>query len=183
MITKFKIFEKVVQRESLLDTIIDKQVDIFATFEINPNDIPNKFDLEFIYNNPKFQESLKKLNYEKSEIEDSIDFDTFLRNVEVKYFFILKNDKYKFIAFEDKTNGNWNELKIFSIKNDADINKFYNELSNKTIELKGKYIYNTSTGGNNWTLQNSDGNDKFKKIITKEELKDIIKSGTKVEII
>jgi len=185
MITKFKLFEKLAQRESLLDTITDKEVSIFTEFNIKPTDLPNKFNLEFIYNNPKIQENLKELNYDKSDIEYSIDFETFLKNIEIKYFFITKDDIYKFIVYEDKTNGNWNDVKIYSIKKDVDMNKFYNELSNKTIEIetpKINYIYNTSTGGNNWNLQNSEGDNIFKKILNKEELKEIAKKY-KIEII
>jgi hypothetical protein len=56
---------------------------------------------------------------------------------------------------------------------------FYDLLTNKKIEIKYKnknYIYNTTNGGNDWTLQNLQNQDNlFKKIMRSEEINKFLK--------
>ena len=58
-----------------------------------------------------------------------------------------------------------------------DINKFYDQLSSKTIEItdsEGVFVYDTSIGGNEWTLTSNNENDSYKKVMRKEELDNIV---------
>jgi hypothetical protein len=47
----------------------------------------------------------------------------------------------------------WSPMRLFDIQDD--FNKFYDELSSKTVEITKNdetYIYKTNNSGNNWTL-------------------------------
>ena len=77
----------------------------------------------------------------------------------------------------DSALGSWTPVELYRVN--GDVNRFYNKLTSKTIEIiegDQNYIYETSNG-NDWILQNSDReNDVYKKILRKEELQDLLSS-------
>ena len=63
----------------------------------------------------------------------------------------------------------------------SNLKNFYNKLTNKTVEIKKgdkTYIYNTSDSGNDWQLAPStEESDKFKKIMSNDDIKAILLDG------
>lgn len=180
------LFEKVIYPETLLDSIKSKIVSSEDIFGINSDKFKN---LESLYNDNTFNEKLKSKGYKKDNLELTKDYETFLKDsLNVKYFLIFKNNqseleqpKYMFLQVRNK--GNWSQIGLYKVNDD--MKTFYDLLTNKTIEIKygqKNYIYNTTNGGNDWTLQNVENQDNyFKKIMRSEEISNSLTSGVTIE--
>jgi hypothetical protein len=87
----------------------------------------------------------------------------------------LENPLYIIFQTWNETLKRWEDVKLYKVG--ADVKKFYDKLSSKTIESVDSdqnYIYSTSNGGE-WELQNSDKeNDTYKKVFRKEELQKLL---------
>ena len=136
-------------------------------------------NLDYLNNNDNFINSLSKVGLKKSNMELSTDYETFL-NKPCRFMFIsdikaneLETPKYLLLQIYD--NNKWANTKCYKINDD--INKFYDQLSSKTIEItdsEGVFVYDTSIGGNEWTLTSNNENDSYKKVMRKEELDNIV---------
>jgi hypothetical protein len=121
----------------------------------------------------------------------SDDYESFI-NKPCRFMFIyniesneLENPNYLLIQSWDDTLEKWDNSKLYKVNDD--VNKFYNKLSSKIIEVDDdgeKYIYGTSNG-NEWTLQNIEkANDTFQKYLRKEDFENLIKDKkVKIRII
>lgn len=164
--------------DALLASIKAKQLDIKEVFDIDGGNI------EGLSKDPEFANNLLKNSLRPSDIIDTDDFQTFLKN-RMKFMFIYHMDSsdldepvYVFIQ-------KGNSTKLYEI-NDR-VQNFYDKLISKTIEIEyrgKKYLYNISNA-NEWVLQNTENKSSiFKEVIRSEELSDIIKNRKiKIEII
>lgn len=177
--------------DSLLSAIGAEEVDIFDTFKLPTEDYKDKLDLDYLENNVEFINSLSSIALKKSEVKLSDDFQTFL-NKPCRFMFIyninsneLENPTYLIFQSWNETLNKWEDVKLYKIH--ENIQRFYDKLSSRTIELidgGDKYLYQTSNGSE-WILQNIEKeNDTYKKVFRKEELEDFIeKNKIKVNII
>lgn len=158
--------------DNLLKSIKAEEENIFTMFNFLKD--MGKLTIEDIVNNPKFNDTLSKLSLRKSEVQQTKDYETFLRrNLKfVPIFDIESNDLMnpKYILIES------DEVKLYRVNDN--IKKFYDKLSSKTIELsKGdkNYIYTTSNSGNNWDLQNLENSDNdFSESLTNEDIQKLL---------
>jgi len=169
--------------DALLDSIGAEEVDIFDTFKLPKDDYVDKLDIEYLSDNIEFINSLSSIGLKKASMQSSDDFETFV-NKPCRFMFIyniesneLENPNYLLIQSWNDTLKKWDNSKLYKVNDD--INKFYNKLSSKIIEVEDdgeKYIYNTSNKGNEWILQNLDAEtDTFKKYLRKEDFEDLLK--------
>ncbi len=177
--------------DSLLEAIGAEEVDMFDTFKLPIEDYKDKLDLDYLENNVEFINSLSSIALKKSEVKLSDDFQTFL-NKPCRFMFIygidkneLENPSYLIFQSWNETLNKWEDVKLYKIH--ENIQRFYDKLSSRTIELidgGDKYLYQTSNGSE-WILQNIEKeNDTYKKVFRKEELEDFIeKNKIKVNII
>ena len=159
----------------LLNSIEAKEVDLFDTLKVDKNLLNNKLDLDDLFNNVDFINSLTSLSLKKSNLEDTTSYQTFLTRPS-KFMFIYNNQQNElenpiYILFQVKNGDQWQPTKLYKIGND--VKRFYDKLSSRTIEILDgdeNYIYTTSNGSD-WQLQNSDKmNDIYKKNFRKEEI-------------
>ena len=159
----------------LLNSIEAKEVDLFDTLKVDKNLLNNKLDLDDLFNNVDFINSLTSLSLKKSNLEDTTSYQTFLTRPS-KFMFIYNNQQNElenpiYILFQVKNGDQWQPTKLYKIGND--VKRFYDKLSSRTIEILDgdeNYIYTTSNGSD-WELQNSDKmNDIYKKNFRKEEI-------------
>jgi hypothetical protein len=177
--------------DSLLEVIGAEEVDIFDTLKLPEEDYKDKLDLDYLEDNVEFINSLSSIALKKSEVKLSDDFQTFL-NKPCRFMFIygidkneLENPSYLIFQSWNETLNKWEDVKLYKIH--ENIQRFYDKLSSRTIELidgGDKYLYQTSNGSE-WILQNIEKeNDTYKKVFRKEELEDFIeKNKIKVNII
>jgi hypothetical protein len=163
----------------LLNSIDAKEVDLFDTLKVDKNLLDNKLDLDDLFNNVDFINSLTSLSLKKSNLEDTNSYQTFLTRPS-KFMFIYGNNQNElenpiYILFQIKDGDQWQQTKLYKIGND--IKRFYDKLSSRTIEIVDgdeNYIYTTSNG-NDWELQNSLSiNDIYKSNFRKEEIMKLI---------
>lgn len=171
--------------DDLIDILGDNEVNLHTTLKLDDNLVKLDDEINTLYNNSEFNKFLKKNKLKKGKLQDSKYLETLLNdNIILKFFFIHKNNaleieepKYIILQYFNKKKSDNSNIRIFKNKNS--IGKFYELLTDKTIDIKkGKkeYIYKTSNSGNNWELKNPDNiNKKFKKSIDKEELDSILK--------
>lgn len=168
--------------DSLLEAIGAEEVDIFDTFKLPTEDYKDKLDLDYLENNVEFINSLSSIALKKSEVKLSDDFSTFI-NKPCRFMFIygidkneLENPSYLIFQSWNETLNKWEDVKLYKIN--EDVQKFYDKLTSRTIELVDgdeNYIYNV-TNGNEWVLQNVEKeNDIYKRTFRKEELQDLLK--------
>lgn len=165
----------------LLSAISAEEKDIFDTLKL-PKDFYNgRLTLDFLSSNIEFINSLSSLGLKKSPLQNTEYYQTFV-NKPCKWMFIydinsneLENPVYITFQVWNKTNKNWEDVKLFKIN--GDVKKFYDKLSSKTIEVADgdeNYIYTTSDG-NTWELQNLDKeNDIYKRFFRKDELQSLL---------
>lgn len=169
--------------DALLSSIDAEEVNIFEELKLPTNEYIDKLDIDFLSNNIEFINSLSSLGLKKSEIKNSDDFQTFL-NKPCKFMFIydvnaneLQNPEYLLFQVWNETIYKWTDAKLYKIN--KDVKKFYDKLTSRTIEILDgdeNYIYQTSNGSNEWTLQNVDKvNDIYRKVFRKEELESFLK--------
>ena len=168
--------------DALLEAIGAEEVDMFDTFKLPVEDYKDKLDLDYLENNVEFINSLSSIALKKSEVKLSDDFQTFL-NKPCRFMFIygidkneLENPSYLIFQSWNETLNKWEDVKLYKIN--EDVQKFYDKLTSRTIELVDgdeNYIYNV-TNGNEWVLQNVEKeNDIYKRTFRKEELQDLLK--------
>jgi hypothetical protein len=168
--------------DALLQAIGAEEVDMFDTFKLPVEDYKDKLDLDYLEDNVEFINSLSSIALKKSEVKLSDDFQTFL-NKPCRFMFIygidkneLENPSYLIFQSWNETLNKWEDVKLYKIN--EDVQKFYDKLTSRTIELVDgdeNYIYNV-TNGNEWVLQNVEKeNDIYKRTFRKEELQDLLK--------
>lgn len=168
--------------DALLEAIGAEEVDMFDTFKLPVEDYKDKLDLDYLEDNVEFINSLSSIALKKSEVKLSDDFQTFL-NKPCRFMFIygidkneLENPSYLIFQSWNETLNKWEDVKLYKIN--EDVQKFYDKLTSRTIELVDgdeNYIYNV-TNGNEWVLQNVEKeNDIYKRTFRKEELQDLLK--------
>jgi hypothetical protein len=181
------ILESIVtDTNDLLKSINAEEVDIFQTFNINPDNFDRDVSLEDIFEDEDFNKNINKKNFKKNNIEYSEESETFLEEtIIIKFFTIYKKDsseleKPEYIVFQSKNkkSGNWENIKCYKVN--EDMRKFYDKLTNKTIEIKKgekKYVYVTSNSGNDWILQkhkDEQETDNFKEYMTNDTIKAVL---------
>lgn len=165
----------------LLSSVSAEKVDIYQTLKLPIDEFKSSLDMKSLSDNVSFINSLSSLNLKKSQIQNSDDFESFI-NKPCKFMLIydsnsneLENPEYILFQTWNDTLKKWSDCDLFKI-NDK-IEKFYNKLSSKTIEIVDgdqKYIYSTSNG-NDWELQNLQAqNDIYTRFFTKKDLQDLI---------
>jgi len=168
----------------ILDSIGAVELDIIETFNLDKNDYENKLHIEYLSDNVKFLNAISSVGLKKSKVEDTDDYNTFISK-SCKFMFIyrteaseLENPEYVIFQTWDERNKEWEECKLYQIK--EDIKKFYDKLSSRVIELDSdghKYVYNTSNG-TEWILQNiNDENGEFKKYLRKADLEELLNNS------
>jgi len=181
-----------VWENAILNSIGAVELNLFDELKLSKSDYnKDSLNLDSLAKKSNFINSLSSIGLKKSEIFNLDDFETFI-NKTCRFIFIytadsteLENPKYILFQNWNDVSESWNEPKLYKVNDD--INKFYNKLSSKTIEIlfNGKrYIYNTSNG-NEWSLQNpGQADDTFKKYFRKEDLEKTLKDNkVKINII
>ena len=179
------ILESIVtETDNLLNSVKAEEVDLHYTLEIDPTDIKLNMNLENLITNPIFLTALKRKKLEMSELETSLDTETFLKKtMDIKFCTLFDKgktniDQPDYILFQSKEKGDykWSIIKLYKVNDN--MTKFYDNLTTKTIEIQNgdkKFIYRTSNSGNNWSLENVDvEDDVFKKLLDNEEIKIIL---------
>lgn len=169
-IKKFQDFinEKILNRikisiDELLNIIDQNELKLSTTFGLDDDTITIKDNISVLYNDANFNKNINKKGLKKSKLHDTKDNQTLLDdNIILRFFFIYPKDsieleepKYIIIQYFDKNTNEISDIRLF--QNKDSINKFYETLTDKTIELKKgekEYIYQTSNSGNNWELKN-----------------------------
>ena len=170
--------------KQLLSIIIDGKTDIFRTFRINKDEIRINDDIDKLYTNVSFKENVKKNGLKSGILQNTHYNETLLDNkYTIKFFFIydktsIELEEPKFIILQYHNNKTNKKSDILGFTNTNNINSFYKELTDSTIELtKGDdtYIYQTTNGGNNWEMKNVQmENDDMKGTLDKKELQVLI---------
>lgn len=167
--------------DDLLSSVNCEKKDILEEFKLDSNIFLENLELDFLMNNVDFINSLLSLGLKKSEIKYSNDFSTFLIKP-CKFMFIydsnlneLENPEYILIQIWIDNLNRWTDIELFKVNDN--IQKFYNKLSSKTMEViegNQNWIYYTSNG-NEWVLQNTDMEDDiYKKVFRKDEFIEIL---------
>ena len=175
--------------DGLLDSMNDKKVDFYA-INLSNDDYIN-VTIEKLYEDGDFNTSLFKSNLKKGELESTLEIENFLRkDIDMKFFFLYSRnetvlDNPEFLILQYYKDDKWFPIEIYSIK--GKVENFYEKLTAKTIKLISDnitYIYETSNSGNNWILKDkSKKTEEFKENLETDDIKKLIKSGTKLKII
>lgn len=167
----------------ILEPLKDK-IDLFTTFEFNPDEFSLKNNLSDLYNNSNFNKQIINKKLKKGKLESTKDNQTLLNDNYILTFFFIYNKnsieieepKFILLQYYNKLKNNLSEIMVF--KNHKNINDFYKKLTDSTIEMtKGNktYIYNTSNSGNNWELRNINlVNGKFKNELDIEQMNKLL---------
>jgi len=167
------LFEKVVTEENLLDSIKAKKVSSGNVFGIDTD----KFKyIEDLFDDRNFNNKLH--DFRKGVLENTKGYETFLKSsLNVRYFLIFEGDqneleKPRYIFIQLREGDKWKLIELYRVK--SNMKNFYDMLTNKKVEIKfgeKNYIYTTTNGGKDWTLQNLQNQDgTFKKIMRNEEI-------------
>ena len=176
----------VTDSNELLTSIKAVEVDLYTTFGVKPGDYRKGLTVEQLFDDDGFNNRLRKMKLDKTFVEYSDDSETFLdKSVMVKFFTVHVSgksqlDRQEYIIFQCKKGDEdgWDDIKCYKVNDD--MRKFYDKLSNKTIELKDgdkSYIYSTSNCAE-WTLlKNGDGqgNKTYRDTISSLDIKAILK--------
>ena len=113
-------------------------------------------------------------------MQNSDDYETYL-NKPCRFMMIyniesneLENPSYILFQSYNETLSKWEDVKLFKVT--GDIKAFYDKLSSKVIEIDDngeKYIYHSSNK-NEWTLQNKEESDTYKKYFRNEDFEKLI---------
>ena len=172
--------------EELLDIIDDNELNLSTTFNLSNNIVSEKDNISKLYSDIKFNKNLDKKKLKKGKLQDTKDNETLLDdNYILRFFFVYDKDSIeleepKYIILQYYTRSDYSISNIRVFENQDSINKFYETLTDKTIEIKkGKkeYIYQTSNSGNNWELKNpKQVKGDFKSELDFEEIDDLLKN-------
>ena len=181
------ILESIVtEYDSLLKSINAEEIDLYHILNLDKDKYSKFVSIEDLYNDDNFNKNLIKHKLKKSQLELTEESETFLENViDIKFFLIhneekhyLENPDYIVFQSKEKKSTRWKEIKAYRVK--GDIKKFYDKLTNKTIELKRgekSYIYFTSNSGVDWQLKNIENkDDQFKDYLDQDQIKVILKN-------
>ena len=172
--------------EDLLDVINDNELNLKTTFNLEGEDVTEKDNISKLYSDAQFNKTLDKKKLKKGKLQDTKDSETLLDdNYILRFFFIYEKDaieleepKYILVQYYNKSTNEVSNIMLFD--NDDSINKFYEMLTDKTIEIqKGKkeFIYQTSNSGNNWELKNpKQVKGKFKDELDSDEVDKLLKN-------
>lgn len=181
-----KILNKIkISIDELLDIIDQNELNLLKTFKLDGETVTPKDNISTLYDDAQFNRNLDDKKLKKSRLHDTKDNQTLLEdNIILRFFFVYPKDsieleepKYIIIQYFDRYTNEISDIRIF--ENKDSINKFYETLTDKTIELKkGKkeFIYQTSNSGNNWDLKNpKQVKGDFKSELDFEEMDDLLK--------
>ena len=172
--------------DELLDTIDDNELDLNNTFNLDGESITVKDNISKLYSDSQFNKKLDKKNLKKGKLQDTKDNETLLDdNYILRFFFVYDKDsveleepRYILIQYYNKIDNTISDIRLF--ENNDSTNKFYELLTDKTIEIqKGnkEYIYQTSNSGNNWELKNPNQvKGKFKDELDADQVDDLLKN-------
>lgn len=165
--------------------ILENQIDIFREFNINKDIIPHDSNINDLYTNKEFINTLNKQNLKLGKIDDTKYNETMLNdNSNLIFFFIydknsIELEEPRYVILQYHKNDKKSDLLGFT--NTKHINDFYKKLTDATIELsdgKNTYIYQTTNGGNNWEMKNVQmEDDTMKSSLDNEQLNDLIKQN------
>lgn len=173
--------------ESLLDSIGAEEVNMFDTFKLPIDEFKDKMDLDYLEDNVDFINSLSSIALKKSEVKLSDDYETFISKP-CRFMLIyninsneLENPSYLIFQSWNETLSKWEDVKLYKVN--GDIQRFYDKLISRTIEIDGEYIY--SNQANEWILQNKEkATDVYKEVLRKNEMEDFLNNNkVKVNII
>ncbi len=175
-------------QDSLLNSINAEKVNFIEELKLSTD---TNLDLDYLSNNNEFINSLSSLGLKKAEVQNTDDFETLL-NKSCKFMLIykiesneLENPMYISIQFWNTSLSKWEKPDLYKVRDD--MRKFYDKLTSKTIEITDdneNYVYKTSNGGNNWTLQGNNSTEIFKGVLRQEELQEIVSDrNIKINII
>lgn len=163
----------------------ENEVSIYRTFNMDKDQFSKKDNIENLYNDVDFNDKLKKKNLKKGKLQDTKYNEVLLENkYTLRFFFVYDKNKieieepeYVMLQYYNKKNGKQSTIKCY--KNDNNVQGFYKDLTDATIEIeKGKdnFIYQTSNSGNNWELKNIDNvQGKFKDELDNKEIRKVVK--------
>jgi len=165
---------------------LEKQVDLFTSFQIDPDSFDIKTNISNLYKNVDFNKFLDKKKLKKGKLENTKDNQTLLDDKYIMSFFFvydkgdieIEEPKFIFIQYYHTDNKTLSEIKVF--ENNNNIKDFYRKLTDTNIELMNNdksYIYTTSNSGNNWELKNIDMVEgDFKSSLDFEEMNKLLKN-------
>lgn len=170
--------------DSLLSAIGAEEVNIFDTFKLPIDEFKDKMDLDSLEDNVDFINSLSSIALKKSEVKFSDDYETFISKP-CRFMLIyninsneLENPSYLIFQSWNETLSKWEDVKLYKVN--GDIQRFYDKLISRTIEIDGEYIY--SNQGNEWILQNKEkATDIYKQVLRKNEMEDFL-NNNKVKV-
>ena len=155
--------------ENILKSIGAEELNIFDTFSLPKDDFSDKLNLDLLTTSPEF-----------INVQNSDDYETYL-NKPCRFMMIyniesneLENPSYILFQSYNETLSKWEDVKLFKVT--GDIKAFYDKLSSKVIEIDDngeKYIYHSSNK-NEWTLQNKEESDTYKKYFRNEDFEKLI---------
>lgn len=186
---KFKEFVNEAIDTSMGDLLksVDSEKATLSDIEVDISEYAGK-DIEFLYDDAKFNTKLYNVGLKKSEMQSSLDLETFLIG-DIKFFFLFNREtpklgNPKYIMLQYKQQERWSDIRIYRIHDS--IRNFFEKLTVKTIELNDAgvtYLYQT-TNRNNWKLMNIEKqNYIYKETLENDELRNILNKGVKVKII
>lgn len=161
--------------------MFDKKIDYYKLFNINKDIINNNSNINDLYNNSDFDNSIENMDLRKDVMQSTLDSETLLyKKYILNFFFLLDKDavqieepKYIFMQYYNKDNDKRSD--IMCTEHEGKINNFYSKLTDASIDIKKGdkvYTYTSSNSGNNWELANPDSSNKeFKEELDKNELK------------
>lgn len=160
---------KYFQDELDLDVTIEELMNSIKATQLNLKSIypslSGKEKMASLPQNEKFVQQLNELELKLSEFQDSESFETFSR-IPMRWYWIYTEDASELeipvqIMYRYYYNGEWSDIKLYMVNDN--IEKFYDELSLVTIELKvepknrdedtKRWFYTTSDSGKTWLLQ------------------------------
>lgn len=170
--------------EELMDIINDNELNLMTTFNLEGENVTEKDNISKLYSDAQFNKNLDKKKLKKGKLQDTKDNETLLDdNYILRFFFVYDKDsneleepKYILVQYYNKSTNEVSEIMLF--ENEDSINKFYETLTDKTIEIKKgskDYIYQTSNSGNNWELKNPNQvQGKFKDEMDADQIDDLL---------
>jgi hypothetical protein len=183
-----------IQHDILLSSIGAEKINIFDELKLDKD---FKLDLDIISDDNSapgviFINSLTSLGLKKSPLENSDNYQTFLNN-SCRFLFIYKGDSDMvenplYILIQgSQGNGDWSPTEFYKLDQTTSINKFYDKLTSRTVEINDgddNYIY-TTNNANEWVLQNTEKeNDTYKRLFRKEEFEDLVNTRkVKVDVL
>ena len=163
--------------KKFLNMIDIRQYNIFDTFKLNRDKFNKTVSIDDVYNNRNFENYLNANDLKKSEIISTEDSETFI-STDMKYFTLHKNNHteldiptFIFIQFN-----NWVNVKCYTTNsNMVKINKILSNMEIEFVDKDKTYTYSSDNDGYDWKISKiKDKTDKFKKIISDEDVKRLL---------